>query len=203
MLARRGYDVTANEVDSEFINQLKRSLQEAGLANETLSIDWRDFLTTPELGDEAYDIVFSLGNSFPTYVFEESERERSLKGFWRILKPGGTLFFDIRNYDYILDNAEAILEDPERNFEFSYRTTYLNRDIKAFPEEITPQRVRLRYKYYSKKRSSYLDICPLTGEAVERLIKQSVPDARVEVYYDYRAEKPEHYDFVQYVLRKP
>jgi hypothetical protein len=149
-------------------------------------------------------VVFALGNSFPNYLFKESERERSLKGFWRVLKPGGTLFFDTRNYDYIVGQAAEILKDPEHNYRYSYQTTYTNRDIAAFPIEITPRKVRLQYKHYAKKRSTYLDLCPATTPGVTNLIKTVLGEGvDLKIYYDYQTAKPEHYDFVQYVLTKP
>jgi len=52
--------------------------------------------------------------------------------------------------------------------------------------------------------SSYLDICPVTAENIERLIKRTLGDGvELEVYYDYQTAKPESYDFIQYVLKKP
>ncbi|HLC91501.1 MAG TPA: class I SAM-dependent methyltransferase [Candidatus Saccharimonadales bacterium] len=171
-LSQKGYDVTANEVDEKFAVNLRDKIKASEVQPKVLSIDWRDFLNSNELEDEKYDVLFALGNSYPNYLFKESEREVALKGFWRVLKPRGTLFFDTRNYDYILSHAQEILEDPEHNFRYSHKTTYTNEDIRGYPIEITPQRVRLQYKYYPKKRSAYLDLCPATIESVTSLIKK-------------------------------
>lgn len=123
-LIQRGYDVTANEVDELFAARLHAKSEAAKVAPKVLNLDWRDFMASPELGDEEFDVLFALGNSFPNYLFKAEERKIALQGFWRLLKSGGTLFFDTRNYDYMLENADAILEDPERNFDYSYNNTY-------------------------------------------------------------------------------
>jgi len=202
-LLRQGYDVTSNEIDEGFLHRLRARATQAGLQPKLVAVDWRDFLTSPDLEDESFDVLFGLGNSFPNYLFEKAEREVALHGFWRVLKPGGTLFFDTRNYDYMLDNAEQILKDPEHNFEYGYGNTYTNRAISCFPTIISPELVRLTYKHYGNGNWAQLDLWPATHKAVTELIDENLPDAEVTVLYDYRAEKPEHFDFLQYLVTKP
>jgi len=202
-LRKRGYNVIPNEVETPLLAHLQANLRSADEDVAALSIDWRDFLTSPELLDESYEVLFSLGNAFPTYLFSDAERIKALQGLWRILKPGGTLFFDTRNYDYILDHAAEILKDPEHNFPRTYRTTYINPDILALPTEISRAKVRLRYKNIKTKTATYIDVCPLTIEDIRHLVEQTLGTVELKIYYDYQATRPEHFDFVQYAIKKP
>lgn len=203
-LLERGYDIECNEFDPVFQQQLREKAGAKGLQPKLHAVDWRDFLTTNEFKDGEFDVLFALGNSFPNYLFEAEERHKALKGFWRVLKPGGTLFFDVRNYDYILSQSDDILRDPEQNFRYSYSNTYMNRIIKGFPVEISPGLVKFLYKHYGNHNWADLDLCPAPAARVLRDITNAVGEGmEIELFYDYRPEKDEDYDFVQFAIRKP
>lgn len=70
--------------------------------------------------DGGFDAVICLGNSFahlPDFTGDQENHKIAIKNFHDILKPGGLLFIDHRNYDAILDSGKA-----------SQRNLYYNSD---------------------------------------------------------------------------
>lgn len=202
-LAKRGYNIISNEIDESFLSAINGNAKENNLKLEVREEDWRDIYFSEKYKENEFDFIFILGNSFPCYIFSAEERNICLKGFWKILKPGGTLLFDTRNYDYFINNKDYILEDPENNFRYDGKCTYLkNEDFKFFYTNISDQTVHFCIKCFSKKIHTCIDLYLATEERIKKMIKDVLGDIKIETFYDYQKEKPEHYDFVQYKLTK-
>ena len=202
-LLKKGHSVISNEIDNYSV---KVALEKAKKAEVKLIIRnafWEHIGKSKEYAPEEFDVAFSLGNSFPNYLLDAVAREKALKNFWMILKPGGTLLFDSRNFDYILNNAREILKNPESNFRYLYFTTYLNKAVKAFPVSISLDKVRFRWINVQSGTYAELDLWPSTIANVTDLIKRALGDVQFDIYYDYFKDKPVHHDFVQYILKKP
>jgi len=59
---------------------------------------------------EGFDAVMCLGNSFshlPDVHEDGQTHARAIRNFWEMIKPGGYLVIDHRNYDYILDEGKT------------------------------------------------------------------------------------------------
>ena len=72
-------------------------------------------ITVPEGG---FDAVICLGNSFahlPDFQGDLSNQKLAIENFKDMLKPGGVLFIDHRNYDAILDTGKA----PSKNLYYN------------------------------------------------------------------------------------
>lgn len=203
MFIKKGYHVISNEFDDYYINQAFKNARLQKVFLNLRKAKWQQIDKSPKYNGKEFDFIFSLGNSFPNYLLKKKDREGALKNFWRVLKPGGILLFDARNFDYILDNAREILKKPEHNFKYLYRTTFLNRAIKVFPVAINSHRIKLRWVYLRKKAYAELDLWPATIKNVTKMIKTVLGNVKLEIYYDYKKNKPKHYDFTQYVLKKP
>merc|ERR1712172_270457 len=72
---------------------------------------------TPGAG---YDSIICMGNSFPHLMDDHGDfrdHKRCIQNMYDMLKPGGILIIDHRNYDYILKNGgtkeEHLLQQPE------------------------------------------------------------------------------------------
>lgn len=71
--------------------------------------------------DGGFDAVICLGNSFahlPDLTGDQENHKIAIKNFHDILKPGGLLFIDHRNYDAILDSGKA----SQRNLYYNVNT---------------------------------------------------------------------------------
>ena len=67
---------------------------------------------------QGFDAVICLGNSFahlPDFQGDLSNQKLAVQNFKEMLKPGGVLFIDHRNYDAILDSGKA----PQRNLYYN------------------------------------------------------------------------------------
>ena len=67
---------------------------------------------------QGFDAVICLGNSFahlPDFHGDLSNQKLAIQNFKEMLKPGGVLFIDHRNYDAILDSGKA----PQRNLYYN------------------------------------------------------------------------------------
>ncbi|XP_038138260.1 glycine N-methyltransferase-like, partial [Cyprinodon tularosa] len=76
-------------------------------------IEEANWLTLPEdiqKPGDGYDAVICLGNSFahlPDFKGDQSDQKLALHNIASMVRPGGVLIIDHRNYDYILDTGRA------------------------------------------------------------------------------------------------
>lgn len=71
-----------------------------------------------EVPEGGFDAVICLGNSFahlPDFQGDLHNQKVAIQNFKDMLKPGGVLFIDHRNYDAILDTGKA----PSRNLYYN------------------------------------------------------------------------------------
>jgi len=203
-LIKRGYDVTSNEVDNVYISQANDNAVRENVRLNIRKCYWQEIDKSPLYKSEEFDFAFCLGNSFPNYLLNGEDRIKSLQNFWAVLKKGGTLLFDSRNFDYMINKKDFILKNPEINFKYLGKTTFLNKDlIHGFPIEISNSLIHFVWKHYGYKKYAEMNLWPATIGNVKKLIQDSIEgDIRYEIFYDYHKQKPEHYDFVQYLLYK-
>ncbi len=96
--------IFSNEIDQEMRRAAFKEAKRLGIKEEDLhvfSYDWRELGRV--FGDlcHKFDVVTCLGNSL-TYLFREGDRLNALGIFRRILRRGGTLLIDERNYPALL-----------------------------------------------------------------------------------------------------
>jgi len=65
-----------------------------------------------------FDAIICMGNSFPNLMDDDGDfrnQKIAIKNFYDLLKPGGVLIIDHRNYDYILKHGHA----PNKNIYYN------------------------------------------------------------------------------------
>lgn len=117
MLLEEGFEVQSADISDKMLKQAyetrwkrrKDDIFDRWVIEEanwlTLEDDMDD--SVPEDG---YDAIICMGNSFahlPDYHGDNRDHVTAIKQFYNLLKPGGILVIDHRNYDYILDYGKA------------------------------------------------------------------------------------------------
>ncbi|XP_013401873.1 glycine N-methyltransferase isoform X2 [Lingula anatina] len=163
----------------------------------TLAEDFEE-IPHPEGG---FDTVICLGNSFahlPDFSEEQREHRIAFSNFYRMVKPGGILIIDHRNYDAILDTGSA----PAKNI--YYNSDYI-KDIKTSNLYVNgkPKMVTLDYfmdvssltkdnpdkEFQTHFRLSYY---PHRLKAFTGLLKEAFGEkAEHQVFGDFREYDPE------------
>ncbi|XP_006626404.1 glycine N-methyltransferase [Lepisosteus oculatus] len=72
--------------------------------------NWLSLPDDVEVPGNGFDAVICLGNSFahlPDFKGDQSDQKLALKNIASMVKPGGILIIDHRNYDYILETGKA------------------------------------------------------------------------------------------------
>ena len=156
-LARAGFDVLAADGAAEMLRKTEENAEAYGVSIPTAQADWRTL--TDDL-DGKFDAVLCLGNAF-THLFDEQERIETLAQFHAVLRPGGLLVLDQRNYDSILDEG----------FSTKHQYYYCGDGVEARPEEITDEYVRFRYSFPDGE-VHHLTLCPIRQDYVKGLMEQ-------------------------------
>ena len=68
-----------------------------------------------------FDALICMGNSFahlPDFHGDQREQRRAIENFHSLIRPGGILVIDHRNYDNILEEGNA----PKNNIYYNVRT---------------------------------------------------------------------------------
>lgn len=115
MLLEEGFQVTSVDASDKM---LKYALKKRwNRRKETLFDSWvieeANWLTLPEdihKPEKGFDAVICLGNSFahlPDSDGKSTVHKKAISNFHEMLKPGGYLLIDHRNYDYTLDTGKT------------------------------------------------------------------------------------------------
>lgn len=132
-LSKAGFDVVAADGAEEMLAKTRENAAEHGVELELAHADWR---TLSEDLDERFDALLCLGNAF-THLHTEDERVEAMGQFHKVLRPGGLLIIDQRNYDSILDEG----------FSTKHQYYYTGEGVDARPVDITEEYIRFRYTF--------------------------------------------------------
>ncbi|XP_076061131.1 glycine N-methyltransferase isoform X2 [Oratosquilla oratoria] len=131
MLLEEGFRMTSVDLSDKMLKyalktRWKRRKEKAFDEWVIEEANWLTLMDDIE-GAGKYDAVVCLGNSFahlPDVSGDQSEHRLALRNFAGMVKPGGILLIDHRNYDYIVDKGCA----PSHNI--YYNSSHV-KDIKT------------------------------------------------------------------------
>ncbi len=196
-----GYQVVANEYETALRNTALASMWDRFTDEndpddpkriKVYAYDWRE-LSQKNVG--TFDAVTCLGNSL-TYLMGNNDELESLKCFKEILKPGGKLLIDQRNYDAILEGR-----NPQAGLVYDY-TKY----AVTFPWIAKDKTaVILKAEAHKTPIVGFLLLYPFHGTELEDMVAE-VFGKRPDVYYDHipqeQAGRREDAEFITYVASK-
>ncbi|HYH04472.1 MAG TPA: class I SAM-dependent methyltransferase [Bacillota bacterium] len=121
-LAGRGYQVTAVDLDTAMIQQVREKARQAGIPVEAMQAD---MLNLTEQVASDFDLIFCIGNSL-VHLDGLEPIKRFLAKVRQLLRTGGQAVFQIINYDRILSQQITALptitnEQTGLRFERNYR----------------------------------------------------------------------------------
>jgi len=100
-----------------------------------------------------FDAIICMGNSFPNLMDEEGDlrnQKIAIKNFYDMLKPGGILIIDHRNYDYILKHGKS----PNKNI--YYNSSIYKVVTKTIYEDGKAKQIILDYRKKGEEDGNFL-----------------------------------------------
>jgi SAM-dependent methyltransferase len=127
-------DVVSNELESQLNARLCVRLTELGVPIEhaVSNYDWRELDQRYMHG--IFSVVLALGNSL-CLIENTEDRLRCLEAWAEVMRPGGVLIIDERNWDYFYKNRDELLEDPLKAYE-PPRAMYYGTTVRSVPVKI-------------------------------------------------------------------
>ncbi|HBR13492.1 MAG TPA: hypothetical protein DD697_02185 [Candidatus Komeilibacteria bacterium] len=197
----------ANEVDDEFIRQSRTLFKKEKLDIQIHKANWIDLpYAVPEY-THLFDWAMLIGNSL-TYIgggtrdYTKKAQQSVIGKFARLIRRGGYLFIDSRNYDYILSLMNLPIEEIFNKFTFAQTIYYhgFQKKILVFPAYISETVVVLHYYDKSKKIWSKLDLYPVYLKDMLDILSK---DFEIEkIYHDFKPGAKTKSLFIQYLARK-
>lgn len=189
-LAHAGFAVTASDGAATMIRQTERNAGDMGVTLAATRVaDWREL--DAAFGANRFDALVCLGNAF-THLFEEDARRRALDAMRTVLRPGGLLILDHRNYDKILD----------RGYSSKRRFYYVGNGVDARPAVVRDDLVKFEYAY-ADGSTFHLSMFPLRRHYMRSLL-DATGFTGLATYGDFEPGfEPDEVDFFQQVARKP
>ena len=195
-LLEQGFDVSSNEIDNSFRKKAVENAKKSGFNIAPTNLDWREL--SKAYTENSFDAIICLGNSL-TCLFGRENQVQSLKQFYSLLKPGGALLIDERNYQRILDNRDAALKGELHS---SGKYLYTGNNIKASFPYIGENMIIISYKYKNGEDiKAYYKAYPLKKGKLLGLLKEA-GFSKIEQYSDYEPRENSDADFYQYACIK-
>lgn len=189
-LSHEGFAVTASDGSENMVRQTEQNADsmDIDLAG-TEVVDWRELHGA--FGANRFDALVCLGNAF-SHLFDEEARRQALDSMRTVLRPGGVLIIDHRNYDKILD----------RGYSSKHRFYYVGQGVDARPAVIRDDLVKFEYSYPDGEKF-HLSLFPLRRHYVRKLFDEA-GFTKVTTYGDFEESfEPDEVDFFQQIAIKP
>lgn len=199
--------IEANEVDEEFIRQAKLLFKNNKLDIPIHKANWIDLPNAYPEYTHLFDFAFLIGNSL-TYIgggtreYTKKAQQSVVSKFAKLIKKGGYLFIDSRNYDYIRSLMNLPKEDVFEKFTFNNSVYYhgFQKEILLFPAYISDTVVVLHYYDKARKIWSKLDLYPIYQKDMLDILSV---DFKVEkIFHDFKEGHKDKSLFVQYLVKR-
>jgi len=136
-LAQRGYQAVGADLSEAMIQQARANASRAGLPVEFAVAGFGGLAS---LG-RTFDALLCLGNSLP-HLLTDHDLERALRDFAAVLRPGGLLITQNRNFDRVYAENERFM--PPQSHKNGDREWLFLRFYDLSPDRITFNMIRLR-----------------------------------------------------------
>lgn len=197
-LLQQGFDVRANEVDDAFREKAVENLHGRGLNIKPTGLDWRHLSDIYQEG--SFDSIICLGNSL-TCVMDRQDQVVALQQFHRIVRPGGVLIIDERNYQKVLDNREAALSGELHPLNPG-KLLYTGTDkVDVHYIEVSEDAWTIEYFHRASGKKAYYRGHPYKRGAMLEQIKEG-GFSDIKQYSDYEESYNQDADFYQYICVK-
>lgn len=120
-LAKRGYSVSGADLYPEMIDQAKKNAEEVGMQVRFESVGFGSLSLA--FGNSNMDAVLCLGNSLP-HVASKADLQAALQDFTAVLRPGGSLLLQNRNFDKVMQQKQRWM-DPQSHTDGSREWIFL------------------------------------------------------------------------------
>jgi len=189
-LARDGFEVTASDGSANMLAQTLENAEDHGvkLANAEVA-DWLHLHET--FGPGSFDALVCLGNAF-THLFDHELRREALRSMYSVVKPGGLIFIDHRNYDRMLGDG----------FSSKHEYYYTGKGVDARPVELHRTLAHFEYTFPDGEQF-HLRLYPLKQGYMRHLMEES-GFHDILTYGDFERPFDENeVDFIQQVAVRP
>lgn len=194
-LAKNGFQVVANEIDPSFAFKAKSLASALGLKIKFTAIDWTNL--KEKFRGQKFGTVLLLGNSF-CLIKDRHQQQQIADNLRRVCEKGGRLIIDRRNFEYILDKREEILNG---DFRYQGRVMYCGKSVIGVPENISFDNIRFIYRDAETcEMLGHLDMSPFLDEEFTDIFRQNGFDL-VQKYSDLEAGNKNDADFYTYIFQ--
>lgn len=189
-LANAGFEMTATDGSANMVRKTEENAasMDVALADSRVA-EWGEL--DQVFAPNSFDALLCLGNAF-THLFEEEARRKSLDSMLKVLKPGGLVVIDHRNYDKILDQG----------YSSKHQFYYCGEGVDAKPVKIQNDMVRFEYSYDDGNKF-HLTMFPLRQHYMSKLLEEA-GFSNIKRHGDFSANfDADEVDFIQQVAFKP
>ena len=107
-LMKLGYNVTGSDINPKMLNQAKKNAAQEDLVGNFIK---SDFCELPKNINREFDLVMNTGNSLADV--KNSSISKAILSMDAVLKPGGILYIDSRNWEIITQRQQRFyLSNP-------------------------------------------------------------------------------------------
>ncbi|MEQ8965137.1 MAG: methyltransferase domain-containing protein [Azospirillaceae bacterium] len=189
MMAKAGFKVTATDGSANMVTKTRENAERYGISFvDTATVDWRAL--PDKYGEKAFDCVMMLGNSL-THLFDHESRRDALEALYRVVKPGGIIVLDHRNYDRFLDQG----------YSTKHQYYYTGGAVEVYPAELNRRLCKMEYNF-GNGHVFHLDMYPLRQKYVTFLLEDA-GFINVTTFGDFVRPFPDDVDFFQQVAYRP
>jgi len=194
--------VFGNELDPYLHEIAKKNISKEGVDITTSSFRWREL--EKHLPSNFFDILLCIGNSF-SYLADKDSQIKALKSFYTLMKKGGKIIIDIRNWEPMIEPVKSLLDSgkdvSDESCPISMDPMYNGASVKGFPLEIDEKSIIYEYFNVETGDTARLTMSMLLNEDMMELFNE-VGFESAKVYSDFKEGLDHNSHYRQYVLTK-
>jgi glycine/sarcosine N-methyltransferase len=161
MLSEMGYEVKGSDLSLAMLRKAKTNSKMHGVKVELKMSDFRDLTHN---FNERFDAIICVGDSLP-HLLSDGGLIRALREMYALLRSGGILILEQRNYDRLAKTRERFIPMAMRDDEFFFYV------LDYSPKKIVFNVVNLQTKAKSFKVYSF-EYNPLRRNDLIRLLRE-------------------------------